>query len=102
MTGRNGRDHLRDASTTLFVGGGVKGGRIIGATDATGGRVVDPGWNKQRSIYIEDVAATMYSALGIDYTKKITHTPSGRAFEYLELFSGTTFLGPAEIEPLFS
>jgi len=102
MTGRRGRDHLRDASTTLFVGGGVKGGRIIGATDDTGGRVVDPGWNKQRSIYIEDVAATMYSALGIDYTKKITNTPSGRAFEYLELFSGTTFLGPSEIEPLFS
>ena len=102
LTGRGGRDHLRDASTALFAGGGVKGGRIIGATDATGGKVVDPGWSKKRSIYIEDVAATIYSALGIDYTKKITNTPSGRAFEYLELFSGTTFLGPGEIAPLFS
>ena len=43
----------------------------------------------------------MYSALGIDWSKKITNTPSGRAFEYLEPVSGTTFLNVNEIEPLF-
>ena len=102
LTVNKGRDHHRFASTTIFAGGGVKGGRIIGATDETGGKVVDPGWNKKRSIYTEDVAATMYSALGIDWSKKITNTPSGRAFEYLEPVSGTTFLDVGEVEPLFA
>ncbi len=87
--------------TTLFAGGGVRGGRIIGATDAAGAKVVEGGWSQKRSIYPEDIAATIYSALGIDYSKKITNTPSGRAFEYLESFSGTTLIRPGEIETLF-
>ena len=102
LTVNKGRDHHRFASTAVFAGGGVKGGRIIGATDATGGKVVDPGWNKKRSIYTEDIVATMYSTLGIDWSKKITNTPSGRAFEYLESVSGTTFLDVGEVEPLFT
>ena len=102
LTVNKGRDHNRFASSALFAGGGVKGGQIIGATDETGGKVADPGWNKKRSIYTEDVTATMYSALGIDWTKKITNTPSGRAFEYLEPVSGTTFVDFGEITPLFS
>ena len=102
LTVNKGRDHHRFASTTLFAGGGVKGDRIIGATDPSGGKVVQSGWGKKRSIYIEDVVATMYSALGIDWSKKITNTPSGRAFEYLEPVSATTFLDVEEIEPLFT
>ena len=35
------------------------------------------------SIRMEDIAATIYSALGIDWTKSITDTPSGRNFEYV-------------------
>ena len=101
LTVNKGRDHHRFASTSLFAGGGVRGGRIIGATDPSGGKVVDSGWSQKRSIYIEDIAATMYSALGIDWSKKITNTPSGRAFEYLEPVSGTTFLNVDEIAPLF-
>ena len=102
LTVNQGRDHHRFASTSLFAGGGVKGGQIIGATDSTGGKVIDPGWSAGRSIYIEDIAATMYSALGIDWGKEITHTPSGRAFEYLEPVSATTFLNVGEIKNLFS
>jgi hypothetical protein len=101
LTVNKGRDHNRFASTTLFAGGGVKGGRIIGATDATGGKVADPGWSRRRSIYTEDVVATMYSSLGIDWTKKITNTPSGREFQYLEPVSGTSFVDFAEIDPLY-
>jgi hypothetical protein len=101
LTVNKGRDHHRFASTSLFAGGGVKGGQIIGSTDPTGGRVVDSGWSRKRSIYIEDISATMYSALGIDWSKEITNTPSGRAFEYLESVSGTTFLNVGEIDPLF-
>jgi hypothetical protein len=78
-----GRDHHRDAMSVVLMGGGTRGGAVIGATDSTGDRIVDPGWSKQRSIVMEDIAATIYSALGIDWTKSIEHTPSGRKFEYV-------------------
>ena len=35
-------------------------------------------------------------------TKKITTTPSGRAFEYIENQSGTDFIDPGEVSELFS
>jgi hypothetical protein len=77
-------------------------GKNHGATDELGAKVVDPGWHKKRPIYIEDVAATIYSVMGIDWTKKITNTPSGRAFEYIENQSGTDFIDPGEISELFA
>ncbi len=96
-----GRDHYRFASTTVFAGGGVRGGQVLGATDELGGKVVSSGWHEKRSIYTEDIVATMYSSLGIDYSKKITSTPSGRAFEYVEVSSATDFISPNEVRELF-
>jgi uncharacterized protein (DUF1501 family) len=101
-TVNKGRDHHRDAFAGIFAGAGVQGGRVIGATDELGQKIVDPGWHKKRPIYIEDVAATVYSSMGIDWTKKITTTPSGRAFEYIENQSGTDFIDPGEVSELFS
>jgi len=101
LTVNKGRDHNRFASTALFAGAGVQGGRVIGATDPEGQRVVKPGWEEKRSIYTEDVLATIYSQMGIDWNKRITNTPSGRDFEYLEPASGTEFVGFREISPLF-
>jgi len=98
---RNGRDHYQYAFSALFAGGGVKGDRIIGKTDPLGAKVIDPGWKAKRSIYIEDVATTIYSAMGIDWTKKVETTPSGRAFYYVEPFSATTIMGNQEITELF-
>jgi len=102
LTVGKGRDHHRFAMSALFAGAGVIGGRALGATDEEGGRVVKPGWSKKRSMYPEDVAATIYSALGIDWSKEITKTPSGRVFEYIEFQSGTQFLDVSEIDSLFS
>ncbi len=101
LTVGKGRDHHRFAMTGLFAGAGVAGGRALGETDDQGGRVTKPGWGKKRSMYPEDVAATIYSALGIDWTKQITNTPSGRVFEYIEFMSGTNFLDVSEISTLF-
>ena len=101
ITVGKGRDHHRFAMTGLFAGGGVRGGQVLGATDPEGARVIQTGWKRKRSIYPEDVAATIYSVLGIDWTKEITNTPSGRAFQYLDFQSGTDFLDVSEIEPLF-
>ena len=61
----------------------VKGGRALGKTDATGSRITDPGWGQDRPIYTEDIAATIYSALGVDYNQSISDTPSGRRFQYI-------------------
>ena len=83
LNSRGGRDHHRDAMSVAMIGGGVRGGQVIGATDAIGEQIVDPGWSQQRSIVVEDIAATIYSALGIDWTKSIQDTPSGRKFEYV-------------------
>jgi hypothetical protein len=96
-----GRDHNRFASTALFAGAGVKGGRVHGVTDPKGDKVIQTGWGEKRSIYTEDVVATIYSQFGIDWTKKLTNTPSGRDFEYLEPMSGTEFVQFKEISPLF-
>lgn len=80
---RGGRDHHKEAMSVAMLGGGVAGGRAIGATDSEGDRVSEYGWKQNRVIRMEDIAATMYSALGIDWTKGITDTPSGRKFEYV-------------------
>jgi len=101
LTVNKGRDHHKDAFTGIFAGAGVHGGRVIGATDDTGAKIIDPGWQKKRPVYIEDMAATIYSVMGIDWTKTITNTPSGRAFEYIEHQSGTDFIDPGEISQLF-
>ena len=88
LTINKGRDHNRSAFSAVFAGAGVKGGRAFGVTDSNGVNVLQSEWNEKRSIYPEDVMVTIYSLLGIDWTKKITNTPSGRAFEYIEQQSG--------------
>ena len=86
-----GRDHYAQQSA-LLAGGGVGGGRIIGSTDKNGVGTLDPGWSRSRDIRPEDIEATIYSALGIDYTKRL-QDPSGRGFEYVP-FSDRDQYGP--------
>jgi len=80
---RDGRDHFRNVMSALLIGGGVRGGRAIGKTDATGSAIVDPGWSAGRPIYVEDIVATIYSAMGVDWTKSIENTPFGRRYIYV-------------------
>jgi hypothetical protein len=42
-----------------------------------------------------------YSALGLDWTKVIEGTPSGRAFHYIEPFAAKQMIRSQEISPLF-
>lgn len=83
LNSRGGRDHHKDAMCAVMMGGGVRGGQVIGATDAQGAAVITPGWSQDRPIVMEDIACTVYSALGVDYSKSIVDTPSGRKFEYV-------------------
>jgi hypothetical protein len=77
-----GRDHYLRMSVAM-AGGGVRGGKIIGVTDAVGDRATEYGWYMNRDVRPEDITATMYSALGIDYTIVRTDDPLGRGFEYV-------------------
>jgi hypothetical protein len=83
LNSRAGRDHYRNVMSVAMMGGGVKGGRAMGASDASGAVITDTGWSGDRPIYPDDIAATIYSALGIDWTKTIDDTPSGRRFYYV-------------------
>jgi hypothetical protein len=82
VTAQNGRDHWPQ-QFAFFAGGGVKGGTVLGQTDAKGADVVDFGWSQNRYVYAEDIEATIYSAVGIDWTTVRHDDPFGRGFEYV-------------------
>jgi uncharacterized protein (DUF1501 family) len=94
LTPALGRDHWPQ-QFAFFAGGGVTGGKIIGATDATGADTTDFGWSRQRYVYPEDVEATVYSAMGIDWTSVRHDDPLGRGFEYVP-FSSQNLYGPVD------
>jgi uncharacterized protein (DUF1501 family) len=72
-----GRDHYARAWSTLLVGGGIRGGQVIGKTDREGAAVVE------RPIAARDFLATVCRILGIDGTKQI-QTPTGRPVRIIE------------------
>lgn len=54
-----GRDHWGAVQSVLFAGGGVRGGNVVGRSDAIGAFPAD------QPVTPEDFAATIYHALGI-------------------------------------
>ncbi|HEX8912649.1 MAG TPA: DUF1501 domain-containing protein, partial [Humisphaera sp.] len=64
-----GRNHWSKAWSTVLVGGGIKGGQVIGKTDRDGAAVVD------RPISVPDFLGTVCTILGVDHTKK--NRPAG-------------------------
>jgi hypothetical protein len=56
---RNGRDHWLGVWSMLLAGGGVRGGQVIGSSDA---HAAEP---RDRPIHASEIAATMYHVLGI-------------------------------------
>jgi hypothetical protein len=61
----DGRDHNPYGFTMWMAGGGVKGGRTIGATDELGLRAV-----KDR-LHVHDLHATILYLMGIDHSKLV-------------------------------
>ncbi len=98
-----GRHHWRFSYTTLFAGGGVKGGRVIGKSDANGGYNVETGWKHPEQPAMDNAVATIYSALGIDWKKRVTNTPSGRDYDYVQSapIGGSEFIATDSIDELF-
>src|SRR5262249_39786103 len=65
-----GRDHYPRAWSSVLVGGGIKGGQVIGRTDKEGATV------EERPVSALDFMATVCQLLKIDYTKQ-NQTPGG-------------------------
>jgi hypothetical protein len=101
MNSNAGRDHWGPCFANMFIGGGVKPGRVIGKTD--GYKVLENGWNYKEQPMMDHCVSTIYSALGIDWGKKIVDTPSGRAYEYQQTapLGGPAFIPLTPIEELF-
>jgi hypothetical protein len=55
-----GRHHFGQCFSALLAGGGFKGGRVVGASDATGEQVAE------RPVYPADVLGSICARLGID------------------------------------
>jgi hypothetical protein len=69
--GQNGRDHHPYGFTMWMAGGGVKGGKTLGATDEFGVQAVD------MRLDAHDVNATILRLLGLDHLK-LTYFYQGR------------------------
>jgi hypothetical protein len=80
-----GRDHWGAVQTVFFAGGGVQGGQVIGSSDRLGAY---PATNPQTP---ENMAATIYDALGIPATA-VWHDEQNRphSIYYGEPISGLT------------
>ena len=58
----DGRDHWPYVMSAALAGGGVRGGRVVGSSDAKGAHP------KDNPKLVHDVLATIYRHLGIDTT----------------------------------
>jgi len=98
-----GRDHYDQVFTSALLGGGVKGQKILGRTDEVAGKCLDTGWASNKQPVIDNLVATIYSVLGIDWRKKAENTPSGRPYEYVQLapIGSSETINPNPIEELF-
>jgi uncharacterized protein (DUF1501 family) len=73
INGRGGRDHFPKVFSIMLAGGGVKGGQVIGKTDAQASSIEDEGYGPK------DLHSTIAYALGLPLEKRI-HAAGGRPF----------------------
>ena len=71
MQGDRGRDHSPYGFSCWLAGGGIRGGKVIGATDELGFRAVTD------RVHVHDLHATLLSLLGLDH-KRLTYPFEGR------------------------
>ncbi|MEZ5353446.1 MAG: DUF1501 domain-containing protein [Bryobacteraceae bacterium] len=93
LNAQRGRDHFLQQSV-LFAGAGIRGPKVIGSTDERGAVTAEPGWGRERDIRAEDIAATIYSAMGIDWTTVRQDDPFKRGFEYVPFAASEDRYGP--------
>ena len=83
---RNGRDHNPYGFTVWMAGGGVRGGQVIGSTDAIGLRA------QEDKVHMHDLHATILSLLGLDH-EQLTYFFQGRDFRLTDVGGGNNLAG---------
>jgi uncharacterized protein (DUF1501 family) len=78
INANGGRDHWPQCWSVALGGGGIKGGQVVGASDANGAYPHD------RPLQPEMVAATVYKALGIDPHNTELPGPSDRPYPLID------------------
>jgi uncharacterized protein (DUF1501 family) len=96
-----GRDHYNKCYPAMFAGAGVKGGQILGRTDSQGAKCIETGWGRKEQPRMENILATMYSALGIDWSKEIRNTPSGRTYPYVDPLGPHGYIPTDDIQTIY-
>lgn len=96
-----GRDHYNKVYPALFAGAGVEPGLILGETDKDGAQCLATGWERREQPRMENVVATIYSALGIDWSKKLHDTPSGRTYAYVDELGAPGWIPTDEISSIY-
>jgi hypothetical protein len=96
-----GRDHHKYVFPAMFAGAGVKGGVVAGASDPEGRLCTDTGWAHKEQPRIENVVATIYSALGIDWSRTVPNLPSGRAYVYVDPLGANGFIPTDELSAIY-
>jgi hypothetical protein len=101
LNNMKGRDHYNKCYPALFAGAGVKGGLVLGRTDQEGAKCLETGWSHKEQPRTENVVATMYSALGIDWSKEIRNTPSGRTYTYVDPLGPNGYIPTDDIPTIY-
>ena len=78
-----GRDHWPHGFSIALAGGGIQGGRVVGETDPNPARGAAPKASIKQPRPIEDVHATVFSAMGIEFQNELD-TPIGRPMKICE------------------
>jgi hypothetical protein len=86
QNGAQGRDHNPYGFTVWMAGGGVRGGRVVGATDELGLRAVED------KVHLNDLHATILGLLGLDHTR-LTYRHQGRDFRLTDVGGSTALMG---------
>jgi uncharacterized protein (DUF1501 family) len=76
--GLKGRDHNPYGFSVWLAGGGIHGGKSIGATDEIGLHAVED------KVHVHDLHATILGLLGMDH-KKLTYFSQGRDFRLTDV-----------------
>jgi uncharacterized protein (DUF1501 family) len=77
LNASGGRDHWPGAWSVVLAGGGVRGGQVVGASDAYAAAPTD------RPVTPQDLLATMYYSLGIEVSRSLNR-PDGESYRLVE------------------
>jgi hypothetical protein len=77
LNASGGRDHWPGVWSVVLAGGGVRGGQVVGSSDAHAGSPTE------RPVTPQDLLATIYQSMGIDPTQYLAR-PDGQSYALVD------------------